>query len=181
MRPIIHWLATAVLISTLATRLSSAEVCGVTVTPHVVADSMMYRRPRYPDLAAKVQLFVKGAALPSSFNGKTPSELLETGEWAWHEFGTTVQGAEDSLSVWTWNGKSSRWDTYEWLPKIHAVEFLGEPQYGGGRPVAPQEVFEKLLPYRTSRLATSVTNSEELFGDTTLACRTIVITTPIES
>jgi hypothetical protein len=289
--------------------------------------------------------------LPSSFNGKTPSELLESGEWAWHDLGTAVQGAEDSLSVWTWNGKSSRWgvgnscevagaglakthvsiaapkrwisaitfltreaelqprrmiahivnnsdkplqissvrhwlprsgatwqtlfgserltvdvqippgdrgvvtvsvkepwpltyaaiemttdaeplwehlrikaehfdisggwtgdhlkdepylklltrlhvnagqiqnvsgytdnaelyarypmklfnrlwpleqwDTDEWLPKIHAVEFLGEPQYGGGRPVAPQEVFEKLLPYRTSRLATSVTNSEE--------------------
>ncbi len=54
-----------------------------------------------------------------------------------------------------------QWDTDEWLPKIHAVEFLGEPQYGGGRPVAPQEVFDKLLPYRTSRMATSVTNSEE--------------------
>ncbi len=53
------------------------------------------------------------------------------------------------------------WDKDEWLPRIHAVEFLGEPQYGGGRPVAPQEVFEKLVPYRTSRLATSVTNSEE--------------------
>ena len=53
------------------------------------------------------------------------------------------------------------WDTDAWLPKIHAVEFLGEPQYGGGRPVPPQEVFDKLLPYRTSRLATSVTHSEE--------------------
>jgi hypothetical protein len=53
------------------------------------------------------------------------------------------------------------WDTDEWLPTIHAVEFLGEPQYGGGRPVPPQEVFDKLLPYRPSRLATTVTHSEE--------------------
>ena len=54
-----------------------------------------------------------------------------------------------------------QWDADEWLPKIHAVEFLGEPQFGGGRPVPPQEVFEKLLPYRVSRLRTSVTLSEE--------------------
>jgi len=54
-----------------------------------------------------------------------------------------------------------KWDTDAWLPRIHAVEFLGEPQYGGGRPVPPQEVFDKLLPYRGSRLATSVTHSEE--------------------
>ncbi|MFN7290733.1 MAG: hypothetical protein ACK5T6_09125, partial [Pirellula sp.] len=94
---------------TIAQESPSAEICGVTVTPHVVADSMMYRRPRDPDLAAKVQLFVKGSALPKSFDAKTPSELLESGEWAWHDLGTAVQGPEESLSVWTWNGKSSRW------------------------------------------------------------------------
>ncbi len=344
-------LVVVLLTSVVVQELSSAEICGVTITPHVIADSMMYRRPRDPDLAAKVQLFVKGSALPKSFNAKTPSELLALGEWAWHDLGTTVQGPAESLSVWTWNGKSAqwgvgntceiegegiakttvsitsperwisaitflpnadhwqpqqmiahvvnnskeplrissvrfwlprsgstwqtlfasepfsvdvqipaddrgivkvsaqqpwpltyaaielttdagslwqhlriksehfdisggwtgdhlkdepylklltrlhvntgqiqevagytdnadlfarypmklfnrlwpleRWDTDEWLPKIHAVEFLGEPQYGGGRPVAPQEVFDKLLPYRASRLATSVTNSEE--------------------
>ena len=53
------------------------------------------------------------------------------------------------------------YDTDSMLPKIHAVEFLGEPQYGGGRPVPPQEVWEKLHPYATSRLATTVTHSEE--------------------
>ncbi len=340
-----------ILALTATTGLRSAEIVGLTITPHVVADSMMYRRPRDPELAAKVQLFVKGNATPQSFNGKTPGELLASGDWAWHDLNTVVQGPEESLSVWTWNGKSSRWgignecdvvgeglprtrlsiasherwissitflasdgeaqpkqmvahvvnqsdkplkigsvrfwlprsgstwqtlyaqeslpvdiqippgdrgivrvsvqepwpltytaielgtdtgplwehlrikpehfdisggwtgdhlkdeaylklltrlhvntgqiqnvsgytdnpdlysrypmklfnrlwpleqwDTDEWLPRIHAVEFLGEPQYGGGRPVPPQEVFEKLLPYRSSRLATSVTNSEE--------------------
>lgn len=348
---LIHLVKTALLVFVPSANLLSAEIVGVTVTPHVVAESMMYRRQRDPDLAAKVHLFVKGAAFPKSFSGESPAELLESGAWAWHNLGTAVRGSEDSLSVWTWNGKSSRWgvgnscevegeglaktsiaiasperwisaitflsndgemqpgqmiahvvnnsdkplrissirfwlprsgstwqtlfaselvpveiqipagdrgivrlsaqqpwpltyaaielttdaeplweyvrikaehfdisggwigdnlkhesylklltrlhvntgqiqdvrgytdntelytrypmklfnrlwpleqwDTDEWLPKIHAVEFLGEPQYGGGRPVAPQEVFDKLLPYRTSRLPTSVTNSEE--------------------
>jgi len=53
------------------------------------------------------------------------------------------------------------YDTDEMLPRIHAVEFLGEPQYGGGRPVPPQEVWERLRPYAFTRLATTVTHSEE--------------------
>lgn len=58
------------------------------------------------------------------------------------------------------------WPTHSWeqpdqISKIHAVEFLGEPQYGGGRPVPPQEVFDAFLPYRTTKLPTSVTHSEE--------------------
>lgn len=53
------------------------------------------------------------------------------------------------------------YDTDALLPRIHAVEFLGEPQYGGGRPVAPQEVWRALAPYAASRLPTSVTHSEE--------------------
>ena len=53
------------------------------------------------------------------------------------------------------------YDTDAMLPRIHAVEFLGEPQYGGGRPVPPQEVWEKLHPYATTRLATTITQSEE--------------------
>ena len=54
-----------------------------------------------------------------------------------------------------------RYDRDEALPAIHAIEFIGEPQYGGGRPVPPQQVFELLFPYRASRLPTSVTLSEE--------------------
>ncbi len=331
--------------------LSAAEISGVVVTPHTIAASMKYRRPRDPDLGARVKLFVKGAAVPGAVEGKSPTDHWKTGNWAWHDLHTAVKGPEDSLSVWTWNGKAtawgvgnavhvegdglprtriaieaparwistitfpgpesasqpsemlvhfvnatkrdiaiaavrlwlpksnstwqtlfasgeyavnvtapagdraivhlrfpnplpltyaaielvtndgsiwehlrikrdtfdisggwvgdnlrhepylrllarlhvncgqiqsvdgytnrpelwerypiklfnrlqplSEWDTDEWLPKIHAVEFLGEPQYGGGRPVAPQEVFDAFLPYRGSRLATSVTHSEE--------------------
>jgi hypothetical protein len=53
------------------------------------------------------------------------------------------------------------YDTAAMLPRVHAVEFLGEPQYGGGRPVPPQKVFEAFAPYGPTRLPTSVTHSEE--------------------
>lgn len=340
---------------------NGAELIGVTVTPHVVADSMRYRRPRDPALGAKVQLFLKGPCEIASnasgpyqgpkFNGHTPQELLSNDEWAWHDLGTATSIPDGALSVWTFNGKQSswgvgnefelsadglesakvaisepscwieaatflapdgnvqpstivlhvanhsnqllstsalrlwlakdasnwqvlwpqeaivaktdipagdrgclrlqtkqplpltyvalelqtnlgsiwahlrikreifdisggwigdtlkeeeylkllsrmhintgqiqsvpgftdnselyskypiklfnrltplqQWDSDEWLSHIHAVEFLGEPQFGGGRPVPPQEVFDQLVPYRKSRLATSVTHSDE--------------------
>jgi len=54
-----------------------------------------------------------------------------------------------------------RYDAEAMLNQIHAVEFLGEPQYGGGRPVPPMEVWRELTPYRSTRLATTVTHSEE--------------------
>jgi hypothetical protein len=58
-------------------------------------------------------------------------------------------------------GDLARYDRDDMLPSIHAVEFIGEPQYGGGRPVPPQEVHKLLAPYTPSRLHTSVTLSEE--------------------
>lgn len=54
-----------------------------------------------------------------------------------------------------------RYDTDAVLPRIHAVEFLGEPQYGGGKPVPPQECWKALAPYAPTRLPTSITHSEE--------------------
>ena len=56
---------------------------------------------------------------------------------------------------------TQRYGAWDKLKEVHAVEFLGEPQYGGGRPVPPMEVHRALLPYRNSRLATTVTHSEE--------------------
>ena len=54
-----------------------------------------------------------------------------------------------------------QFDTDEWLPRIHGVEFIGEPQYGGGTPVPPIEVWKEFAPYMPSRLHTTVTHSEE--------------------
>lgn len=331
-----------------------SRIVGVSIVPHTAAPEMRYREDRGPGLAAKIQLFVEGTARPGLFNGKTPAQLLASGEWAWHDMATVGDPTADALRVWTFNGKTADWgvgrtfkleadglQTQEmrieapvrwisavtfrstkgtpdpdrvvlhvantgakafrvtevrfWLPRsnkqwqalhpaksvkvrvdvpaqdsgcvvarveglplgytavevrttegslwahvrikaesfdisggwinndgsrahadpafldllaslhvdtghfqelpgysdndalrkryplkrfskldpierydrdaelgaIHAVEFLGEPQYGGGRPVPPQEVFDALLPYRTSRLATTVTHSEE--------------------
>ena len=328
----------------------AADLVGISVIPHSIETSMRYRQPHDPEQSARVQLFIKGPTTPTTFDGRTPAELLASNEWAWHDLGAAVQAPEAALTVWSFNGKSSRWgvgkqftlqgvglqdvnvpiqspevwisaatflasdngvqpdvvvvhlanestqelkvnslrlwlpkdsaswqilwpqeplavstsvppkdkgfvkcrvprlpltyaalelntnagsiwahlrikreafdisggwvgdhvtsasylrllghlhvntghigsvpgytdnpalydrwplklfnkldplatyDTDAWLPKIHAVEFLGEPQYGGGRPVPPQEVFDALLPYRASRLATSLTHSEE--------------------
>ena len=328
----------------------AAEIAGTSIIPHTIESSMRFRRPRDTNLAARVQLFVKGPARATRFNGHTPAELLATNEWAWHDLGAAVPVPEGALTVWNFNGRSARWgvghsfeveadglaktslriaapeqwisaatflasdnsvqpdtivlhlaneskqelkvtslrlwlpkagtewqvlwpqdslavsttvppgdkgfvkvrvpklpltyaaleigtsagplwahlrikrealdisggwlnktatqepylkllrhlhvnagqidrvagytdnpalydryplklfnrlwplekwDTDAWLPKIHAVEFLGEPQFGGGKAVAPQEVFDKLLPYRVSRLPTSVTLSDE--------------------
>jgi hypothetical protein len=54
-----------------------------------------------------------------------------------------------------------RFDNTAMLPRIHGVEFLGEPEYGGGRPVPPMEVWRAFAPYQATRLATTVTHSEE--------------------
>lgn len=54
-----------------------------------------------------------------------------------------------------------RYDSAAVLPRIHAVEFLGEPQYGGGKPVPPQDCWKAFAPYASTRLPTSVTHSEE--------------------
>ena len=55
----------------------------------------------------------------------------------------------------------SNYDTDVMLQRIHAVEFMGEPQFGGGKPVPPMEVWRAFAPYQASRLPTSVTHSEE--------------------
>lgn len=47
------------------------------------------------------------------------------------------------------------------LQRIHGIEFLGEPQYGGGKPVDPQKVLLELLPFAPSRIPTTLTHSEE--------------------
>ena len=53
------------------------------------------------------------------------------------------------------------YDNEKMLSKVHAVEFLGEPQYGGSKgPMPPQEVWGKLAPFGSSRLATTVTWSD---------------------
>ncbi|MFZ9982834.1 MAG: hypothetical protein ACO3FI_12465, partial [Cyclobacteriaceae bacterium] len=61
-------------------------------------------------------------------------------------------------------GHLKPWQSYDYdslLPRLHGVEILGEPQYGGGKPVDPQFVNTELIPYQQSRLITTLTHSEE--------------------
>ena len=53
------------------------------------------------------------------------------------------------------------YDSDALLPRIHAVESLGEPQYGGGKPVPPQDCWKAMSIYAPTRLPTSITHSEE--------------------
>ena len=72
--------------------LPAAEISGTSIIPHTIESSMRYRRPRDPNLAALVQLFIKGPARPTRFNGLTPAELLATNRWAWHDLGALEIG-----------------------------------------------------------------------------------------
>jgi len=56
---------------------------------------------------------------------------------------------------------TEKYESPAMLPRVHAVEFLGEPQYGGGRPVPPMQVWRQLAPYQRSKLPTTVTHSDE--------------------
>ena len=61
----------------------SASVVGVAVVPHCTDENIRYRSPRDSSLAVKVQRFVQGPALPSTFGGKTPADLLEFVDSFW--------------------------------------------------------------------------------------------------
>ena len=70
------------------------ELVGLTVTPHVVAPSMQYRRPRDPSLGARVEIFLRNngeealtipAEFATRFRGKTPAELLSEDAWTWYD------------------------------------------------------------------------------------------------
>lgn len=53
------------------------------------------------------------------------------------------------------------YDHEEMLFTIHGVDCVGKPQYGGRRPLEPQEVWQALLPYQRTCVPTTLTHSEE--------------------
>ena len=88
---------------------SQSKIIGVSIVPHTTAPEMRYAQQRGPGPAALVRLFVKGGGIPGMFNGKSPAELLKSGEWAWHDTATAIEGTAETLSVWSFNGKSAAW------------------------------------------------------------------------
>ncbi|HOQ90002.1 MAG TPA: hypothetical protein PLX03_07670, partial [Candidatus Hydrogenedentes bacterium] len=73
------------------------RLVGVTVTPHLMLDSMRYAKPPEPPDGALVTLFLRNDStdhqtvilppdLPSTLQNKAPNDLLESGDIAWHDF-----------------------------------------------------------------------------------------------
>ncbi len=87
----------------------SSKIIGVSIVPHTTAPEMRYAQQRGAGPAALVRLFVKGGGIPGMFNGKSPAELLKSGDWAWHDTATAIEGTAETLSVWSFNGKSAAW------------------------------------------------------------------------
>jgi hypothetical protein len=99
------------------------ELAGVTVTPHVHAESMRYRRPPEPDMAARVQLFIRNTSTESvtirsdadlRFDDVKPLDLRARGQWAWHDTpdcwpGENVTLEPQGITVWTFNGRTDTW------------------------------------------------------------------------
>jgi len=93
------------------------ELTGVTVTPHVMAEEMRYRKEPEPADGARVQLFLRNTSDTTidvdetsrlHFDGRAPSTLLEERVWAWHDTPEAAGGfviPPDAMTVWTFNGR----------------------------------------------------------------------------
>lgn len=98
---------------------------GVHVVPHVQSTEMKYRQNVDFSLGARVELFLRNASakemvVPSSadvrLRSRTPSDLLQDDEWAWHDLlsarsGEPLRLQSGALTVWSWNGKRAPWGT----------------------------------------------------------------------
>ena len=99
------------------------SVEGVHVVPHQQSQETRYRQKTDFSLGARVELFLRNTSedtlvLPVSLDirlrGRTPSELLESDDWAWHDLPSawgdeTLRLPPGALTVWNWNGKRANW------------------------------------------------------------------------
>lgn len=88
---------------------TQSSIIGVSIVPHTAAPEMRYAQERGPGPAALVRLFVKGGAIPETFNDKKPDDLVKTGDWAWHDAALAIPGTPETLTVLSFNGKSAAW------------------------------------------------------------------------
>jgi hypothetical protein len=86
---------------------------------------MRYRQKADLSLGARVEVFLRNtgprrSSVPSTtdvrLRGRTPAELLQTDEWAWHDLPSAWDGdplrlPPGALTVWSWNGKRAEWGT----------------------------------------------------------------------
>jgi len=100
-------------------------VDGIHVVPHVQSMEMQYRKEPDFSLGARVEIFLRNTSsealtIPASadlrLRGKTPEELMEADQWAWHDLpsawgGEPLQLPAGAMTVWNWNGKREDWGT----------------------------------------------------------------------
>ena len=93
------------------------EIAGISVTPHVRAESMRYAVEPGKATGALVRLFVKNTAVAGYsvsanevlFDGRYPIRLQMDGKWAWHDTPNLWNEKDRAIppgavSVWTFNG-----------------------------------------------------------------------------
>lgn len=131
----------SLIVSVPTTHAGALSVEGVHVVPHVQSTEMRYRQKTDFSLGARVEVFLRNASqeaavLPSTIDvrvrGRTPAELLQADEWAWHDFPSAWGGAPlhlppGGLTVWSWNGKRAAWGTNTHAELAVTLPAAGEP------------------------------------------------------
>ncbi len=102
---------------------NSLTLAGLAITPHIQSSIMRYRRPRDPDLGARVELFLRNSQSRSieldhktrvTLDNQTPQALLKNGLWAWHDTPASRKNARVNLplgamTVWAFNSRKNDW------------------------------------------------------------------------
>lgn len=106
---------------------AGVEIVGVDVVPHRFSPELRWRRPPNPELGALVRMFVRNPNRPENepstaaivaarFQGRTASELIQSGEWAWSDTPGNREGESADrtlgpgrLDVWTFNALRPNW------------------------------------------------------------------------
>lgn len=84
---------------------------------------MRYRRAPDPQLGARVELFLRHEGpsplslapdFAARFDGRTPAELLTSGDWAWHDTPSartneSITLPPGALTVWSFNSRGTNW------------------------------------------------------------------------
>ena len=119
---------------------ASLSLDGVHVVPHLQSPEMQYRKKPDFSLGARVEVYLRNTStevvvIPASadirLRGRTPEELLQTDEWAWHDLpsawgGEPLRLQPGAMTVWSWNGKRAEWGTNTQTELAVSLPGMGE-------------------------------------------------------
>ena len=98
-------------------------IAGTHVVPHQQSAELRYREPADPELGARVEIFVGNVGdaplklepgFEPLFDGRTAAELIERGDWAWHDTRPSRGGRNcglppGAITVLSFNSRRSNW------------------------------------------------------------------------